>query len=297
MVALPVIGQPAISASRIASFARCPRYWHHKYIDRRVPREVDETDVIFGKAVHVGLATWYGGSSPAECVRTALAEIPISFARKRNTVEAILRGYFTRYAEKDGTWTVLGVEVPFRLEVAGGVPVTGAIDLVVRTPSGKTLIVEHKTVRTASLVPSSDIWERRARDLQWQIYVLAWQGMGNSIDGVVYNLVRQPLLRTRRAETAAQLTERIVESVTSPDGLQRHYGRMVVPFGETQLREAAADIQGWHTMMKQTQAAGVSPRNTEACAKFGRPCEYASTCHGDTAITDDEMYMNKERGE
>lgn len=280
-----------ISSSRISTFARCPRYWWHKYVDKRVP-VIDGGDdaLLFGRAMHLGLASWYMGHDLDACVAAAHAEFPACYTRSRHTAEAMLYGYVKQFGEKDrGRWTVLAVEHPFEFDAGGGARIKGSIDLVVRTESGSTLIVEHKTVKTASLAVTSEVWERRARDLQWQVYVLAWQQQGNRCDGVVYNLLRRPQLRNRMNETAPQLQARIREAVTGGDSAN-YFARMLVPFGDQQLTAARGDIIDWYRAIAMHRDAGFAPRNLEACTKFGRICEYHATCHDGVAITDDEHY-------
>jgi hypothetical protein len=260
-------------------------------VDKRVPAlDGGDDDLLFGRAMHLALASWYNGCSFSECVDAAFAELPACYTRSRHTAEAMLHGYLHRFGEKDRErWTVLAVEHPFEFDAGGGARIKGSIDLVVRTESGSTLIVEHKTVKTASLADGSEVWERRARDLQWQVYVLAWQHHGHRCDGVVYNLLRRPQMRARKNESAQQLQSRIREAVTG-DGAEGYFARMLVPFGEKQLTDARLDIIDWYTSMKVFRDAGLAPRNLEACTKFGRVCEYHATCHGGVPITDDEHY-------
>jgi len=153
------------SHSRLASFEKCPKQFHFRYV-LRLPAESESVEAFLGKRVHevleklylvVGegrvpslaqvvrrfLTNWDGAYDAAR-IRIVRSELDPAFYREIGA--RALRNFYRRYYPFDGEET-LGVEerVTFALDATGSYRMQGVIDRLVRSRDGAIEIHDYKT--------------------------------------------------------------------------------------------------------------------------------------------------------
>jgi putative RecB family exonuclease len=155
------------SHSRLASFEKCPKQFHFRYV-LRIPAETESIEAYAGKRVHEVLERLYlairEGRVPSlkrvierfralwheqfdkDRLRIARAENGPDVYRENG--ERCLSNHYLRNYPFDGDETI-GVEqrVSFALDARGAYRVQGVIDRIVRTRQGEIEIHDFKTAR------------------------------------------------------------------------------------------------------------------------------------------------------
>jgi len=141
-----------LSHSSINSYQQCPQKWKFRYIDK-IP-EKPRSFFSFGKSVHAGLEYLFsqmGGVFPSvEKLITHYREQWLSEgydtpAQEKwffQEGERILKGFYAKH--KEDHKKVAHVELKFTMDIEG-VPITGFIDRIDNTPSGKLALIDYKT--------------------------------------------------------------------------------------------------------------------------------------------------------
>jgi len=320
-----------ITKSRLASFATCQRLHDLTYNQgyrSLAPRELSD----FGSLFHAGLEAWcgafMGGVTPLPGI--ALAAAQSAMLAYRETVPAIddaamakaqllMTAYDARWSAVMSEWEVLGVEVEFCVVLPGRkrLRISGKLDVLLRKRSdGSIWFVEHKTTG-ADLSAGSTYWQRLRMDPQVSIYHLGVRALGYEPAGCLYDVIdnpkQRPLLATpveqrkytkptktepsrlyaKQRETDETLEEfqtRIAALlVATPD---RYFARAEVVRLESEIEESLKDVTEMALQIRTGPITGVSPRNPDACFKWGRPCDMYEACAG-LASLDDETKFTK----
>lgn len=141
-----------LSHSSISVYQACPQKWKFRYIDKipQLPRPY----FSFGKSVHTGLEFLFAKEKePLPGLEEVISYYKEKWMREGYETaaqekwfyqegERILRGFYAKH-QKDFE-KVFHVEYKFTFDIEG-VPMTGFIDRVDKTPSGKLGIVDYKT--------------------------------------------------------------------------------------------------------------------------------------------------------
>lgn len=153
LIARKLLPERNLNASAVKTWQRCQRLFRNAHVLGLEPARKGSA-LVFGDLVHAGLEAWWLSLGAEEPMLRALRALDSAFAPDEYTrarAEAMLAGYHTRWIEWARTLTVLGVErrweMPLR-NAAGrstGVRLTGRVDVLVRDPEGRVLVVEHKT--------------------------------------------------------------------------------------------------------------------------------------------------------
>ena len=118
--------------------------------------------------------------------------------RERALSDAIISTYFDVWAEADKQIELVESEISFEVPIINpstGRPsrtfaLAGKIDKIVRLPSGRYAIMEHKTTSNA-IDPGSDYWKALRIDQQISIYIIAARQLGCEIDTCFYDVVKR----------------------------------------------------------------------------------------------------------
>jgi len=185
----PFFNRP-LSHSSISMYATCPQRFKFRYIDK-IP-EKPKSFFSFGKSVHAGLEYLFAnitGPWPAveELVdfykKNWIREGYESPAQERDNYlegERILKGFYDKH--KNDFSRVLFVEYKFNHQIEG-VSVTGFVDRIDTTESGRLHIIDYKTGRA---IEKSRVRE----DPQLSLYQLALSEiLGKEVESVtLYHL-------------------------------------------------------------------------------------------------------------
>jgi hypothetical protein len=195
--------------------------------------------------------------------------------------------------------------------------VAGKIDALATTPDGRVALVEHKTSsRDASA--GSDYRRALTLDPQVSIYFDGALSVGHDPDLCVYDVLKKPTLKpllatpeesrkytkdgrlyaSQRAddETVDAYRQRVVDAICAEPGEHFIRAEIVRPGDERTHHHWNA----WHTVRGiEDQRAAVRacggdyravPQHSEACHRFGAPCQFLPVCEGTARLDDPHAY-------
>lgn len=204
-----------LSHSQIATYQRCPREHHYRYILRRRPR-VEAHALRFGKLFDQALQAWWL-AGPMFARDAALAKLyelgrvegtdPFDVAKAR----ALLLGYDVRWANQP--LEVLRVQPQFRTPIRNpmGQPSTrfeiqGFLDAIVRDLRTREIVIVEGKTTSLEINPESSYWRTiTTLDPQISTYfdgaraILAEMGIRQEPARAIYDVVRKPALKPLKA--------------------------------------------------------------------------------------------------
>lgn len=320
-----------ITKSRLAVFSLCQRLHDLTYRQgyrSLAPRELAD----FGSLFHAGLEAWWGAyiGNADLLPGIALAAAQVAMQAYRATVPSIddaamakaqllMTAYDARWAAEMGEWEVLGVEVEFMVVLPGRkrLRVSGKLDVLLRKRvDGAVWFGEHKSTGD-DLSPGSNYWQNKRMDPQVSIYHLGVRELGYEPAGCLYDVIGRPDQRPLKAtpvelrkytkatakepsrlysnqreadETMEEFQARMAALlVATPD---RYFARAEVVRLESEIEESLKDVTEMALQIRNGSLTGASPRNPDACFKWGRPCDMYEACAG-LASLDDETKFTK----
>lgn len=311
---------PLLTASRLKSARRCAREHEYRYF-RGVTSTEDVAALRVGTGIHRVLEAWWTAEPSARLddAMAALASYEWADEYERVRAEALIVGYNCRWDTASDDYDVLGVESSFRAPLrnpeTGGTSrtweIAGKIDAIVRErATGRVLVVEHKTT-SEDCAPGSDYLKRLTLDGQVSLYFIgAEQVVGAPIDGCLYDVIRKPGIRPLKAtpddarkytkagtlyanqretdETPDEFRARLFDAIAEDPN--RYYARAEVVRLDGEVADALYDV--WQTArgIRDNELRGYHPRNTDACVRYGRTCEYWPVCAGQASLDDANLY-------
>jgi hypothetical protein len=197
----------------------------------------------------------------------------------------------------------------------GGSPIAASTVPPIGAPSGKFLVMEHKT-SSEEIGLGSTYWRRLMIDPQISLYISAVRAMGYDVVGVLYDILRKPDLRPFKAtpvelrkytkptakdpvsrlysnqrerdETPEEYFDRCMAAIVeAPD---KYYQRGVVTRLGNEIDEASRDVWQTATAMRDAKRLRIYPRNPDACVQWSRECDYLSVCCGEASIDDPLLF-------
>lgn len=161
-------------------------------------------------------------------------------------------------------------------------PVRGKYDGVFRSaptteaPTGHLWLFETKT---KSYIDEQSLSDRLNFELQVMLYLWAMkQTYGETPRGVLYNIVKRPMLRQKVKESLDDFCDRITADVQSrPEEYFVRYNVSITPdeldeWAARDLTRMMAHLYRWANSNEGTY------RNSGACQMWNRPCEYLRLC-------------------
>jgi hypothetical protein len=138
-------------------------------------------------------------------------------------------------------------------------------------------IVEHKTT-SSDISAGSVFWSKTEMDAQCSLYVTAARQSGYDVRGVVYDVLRKPLLRPKIGESPSDYGSRVMASIAKdPDA---YYRRAKVIKLDRELDETARDT--WETVQAVDRSISEFswPRHTDQCVRYNSLCQFFEVCAG-----------------
>ena len=211
---------PSVSHSEVDSYLLCRRKHYYGYT-KSLQRVTESSSLAMGSAGHKVLEVFYttileaGTTVEAQqgAVKKALlaaklemdylakeVEIPANRANIFNTLNDI---YFPNEPFVNEGWLIQGVEKQFNLEYdpENQLQYPFVVDLIVVSPEGKTVVVDHKFVY--------DFYNYEASIMQPQIpkYVGALRALNYKIDYGMYNMIRTRKMKETNFDTMCSLLD------------------------------------------------------------------------------------------
>lgn len=303
-----------LTVSQLKTFRRCARLHDLEYQQGYRLAVADEA-LRFGDLFHLGLAAWWTTLAVDQGEVLLIATLDAIAGRAEDAfeqvrLEELLRGYHYRWL--DAGLVPLAVEREFRAPLVNpetGAPsktwqLAGKLDVIAREPSGRVVIVEHKT-SSEDLGIGSTYWLRLRMDSQVSMYFDGAVTLGHDVGACIYDVVGKVALRPLKAtpldqrkytkatkdqpsrlyanqreddETPAEYRARVREEIaTYPE---RYYQRGEVVRLEQDLADHRFDIWQQGRIIRESELAGRAPRNPDSCSMYGRTCAFFSICSG-----------------
>jgi hypothetical protein len=322
-----------ITNSELTCFRRCQR--EHRYAYGLGYRAVEDVESLrFGSAIHLGLEAWWLGKGveyaveratekavdayeaaklrvllrgydarwASECHAVAGVEVefraplvnPESGAVSRTyelggKIDVLLERGFIEHkstAQEIGVgsiyWRKLVLDPQVSTYYAGAKALGREVDHcvydVIRKPGQRPSQVSLVDEDGVKIVLDLDGNRVRTKDGK------KWRQTGDGELGYV--------LQTR-PETPEEYEARLTEEVAAnPD---RYYQRGEVVRLENEEHEAKLDAWQLTRSMREAELAGRFPRNTDACERYGRTCQYFDVCCGTASLDDETRFVRVDR--
>lgn len=253
-----------LTASAIKTYLDCPRKYQWQYVERI--RSIKKSDALwFGTLYHEVLEKLDLKEDWQDIVRYVL-----SHAKDDVQAHQVLR--LAAGKPPDDGYEVIETEGVFETEI-GGVAVTGKRDRIVRLPDKRKALQEYKT-SSEDISPGSIYWRRLRMDIQISLYMIS-----ADVDVVIYDVVRKPSIRQKKAETVEEYSQRLADDIASRP--EWYYRKQEIPRMPADAESAVSDIQGVDALIKLQQY----PRNTASCTRYGE-CPYFAECSVNRLPTD-----------
>ncbi len=283
---------PLLTQSEVRTFRRCARERFYRYVMLRRSR-IDAEPLSFGKFVHAELQRLW--TTTGEVEHVPAPKDPF----KAKTAAVLTMGYSARWGIPDGS---LGAEIEFQTALTNpetGAPsktyeLAGKLDALQQQPDASVLVVEHKTT-SEDIEAGSDYWKRLRIDTQISTYYVGARSLGYDVSGVLYDVIRKPTIRPRNTETPEAWGQRLAADIT--DRPDRYYARQVVVRLAQEEQEAAQDMWQSARNIADADRLGRHPKNSDACVRWGRTCNYFGVCTGTQQIADDYLFETFKRNE
>lgn len=270
------IQQETWTVSRLKTWQVCPMKEALRYrsclapISSRVP-------LAFGSAIHKGLETRDISSALEVLIKTYPRDQAEADAQEiaSATLIAMLTNYFELYPpfEDHQPEKLFSMPMIAKRGRSRKYLIAGKIDDLVRL-DGRYWIVEYKT--TSRL--DSSYYDRLYLDSQITMYMYAMERLGYDVAGVIYRILRKPVLRRGKNETVDQFAERLTADIAE---------RKDFYFDERKLYRSRDDIKTFEKMLfkeatlaTELYKSGCSFQHSTACSMYGA-CEYLPLCSGE----------------
>jgi hypothetical protein len=303
-----------ITNSRLRTWRDCKRRHRLVYLDGWRPRREEEA-LSFGRIAHDGLEGWWK-AEPGQRLHEAVVRITgrAQDLYQEAAVQELLRAYDRRWAASMEDYEVLAVEATFTAPLLN--PMTGAasrtfllagkVDGIVRErATGRVLLLEHKTTSEPIDDATATYWRRLAMDGQVSHYYVGAEALGFQVEGCLYDVLLRPRLKPLKAtppesrkytkdgrlyaaqreadETPAEYAARLRADMEAAPA--KYFQRREVPRTEDDLRDYLFDAWAEARTLRESELAGRSPRNPEACHRFGQ-CPFWEACANGLRLED-----------
>lgn len=287
-----------LSHSRLNQFRTCPRKYSFEYIRARVPiRKTKALEV--GTAWHKAMEVyWKEGREAA--IQWLISQVDLLDEVDTAKLVALLRHY-NPPAEQYEMVSIEeqfegAIRVPGRPHALHGYRFGGWRDMVLRDRAGRLWLLERKTT-SDEIVGWGDFWRRLNLDFQTSVYLLY-----GTFEGVLYDVVRKPMLRPSKADEVTAATQRVPVIDAYLERVSKEIATNVGAYFQFReirktpedLAETTADLAQWAQNLRACHRSGRFPRNTGACRGLWGPCQYIDVCSGAASLDDDALFQDKD---
>lgn len=282
-----VMPQLEVSHSSSSMFRGCGKKYYWYYLEGLRPKK-KSLALSLGRAVHDAFEKYYKGASSSDVVSYLTQTFDEDIAKAdAQDVEGIeinkwtALGMWIHYPYKNlGGFSSIVPEKEFqvRLGKLRGVKLVGKVDGLLEDYSNKKWIRE---VKTTGLSPRQ-FNGRMNTSSQATGYVYAMNKAGHPVQGVMYDVIKRPLLRKRQTESCSDFCDRIVEDykidANAPQNLRKSYLRAFIYRSPYALMEYEKDMERLVKALRHTYKKDNWYRNQDQCWNFNSLCPFEKIC-------------------
>jgi len=268
---------------RSSAIARsCWKKYFFDSVEHLVPRK-HSTSLITGRILHGAMEQHYLGVSHDDCldyIRKSFAE-EISKAELIDQEELVVARYQTLgmfgnfpFAEYDAEITEVIPEMEFEVPLPSsrGIRFIGRLDGLVLS-NGNWWVREFKTTGLSM----RQFEGRASKSAQGTGYVYgANKKTELPIAGIMFDIIKRPMLRKRLTENMDQFGLRIMKDYH--DRPEFYYRRYYTYRTETDINLWQQDMTTLIQDIRMRKKTGRYYRNPEACWQFNQECPYSKIC-------------------
>jgi len=276
-----------ISHTSMSIAKGCWKKYYWSYIQRLSPIR-KPSSLVLGTIVHKCFELHYRGASENDIHKAMLeafkeekAKADINDQEDLEVAQATAYGMWMHYPyknlgefmevepEKEGEVDMFGAKLRFRLD--------GLVKF-----EGQKWIREYKTT---SLSLPKQFCGRIEQGTQPSIYVWGIRKMGIPVQGVMFEIIKKPLLRKRRSDTCSDYCLRIVDEyardASLPKNQRKMYLRSFVYRSQKQMEQFETDVKSFLNELKRRLDTDDFGRNTDNCWNFNSQCPFYKICFMD----------------
>jgi hypothetical protein len=270
-----------ISASSSSTARLCWKKYYWRY-DQNILPIGSSVQQQQGKVIHEAFDMFYKGEAPSKITTfisstydDLLNGAELADQESLEVAKFTALGMWLGYPHHTrALYSVIGSEREFLIPLAHGVRLHGIIDRTLQK-DGLWWVGELKT----SGEQNNQFIRRIERSYQASAYVYALQQLGLKVQGVLYDIIKKPLLRKGSSETCQQFCQRImIDYKRRPENYYYTYQTYRSP---EQLKMFQKDMQGLIGDIRAHKRTGIYYRNPDACFQFNNECEYSKICFCD----------------
>jgi hypothetical protein len=317
-----------LTYSSMRTWKACARKYQYSYVLGYKPVASSGPQVRGGNGHRAAEAYWLGrmaGARDATDLAVAAIEKDVDGFERAKLIPLVV-GYCAAWNQYDAR--VWGVEQVFQASLLDpdGRPsrryvLQGKIDLLMKVPGGAptdVVLCEHKfTSLDAS--GGSDYRRRLVIDEQIDTYWIGAEALGLRVARVGYDVVRFPQLRPLQAtpedkrrytedkatgekrlwarhrdhdETPAEFEARLTEDIAADPS--RYYERFRVDRLPHERKRFRLNLWQESERLTHSLERDLWPMNSDACFRFGTPCEFFAVCAEGASLDDPTRYRRVE---
>lgn len=314
-----------ITTSSSRCFNRCKQEYYYS-VERGIQSLGSTKSLTWGSAWHRGMEAIWTPGAPWNWTLAVEAAQPLPGedlnAFDLAKLEVLLTGYVEYWRTDNERLANLAVEKQFRCPLVNPdtgrksltFELSGKLDAVCEDSSGQH-IVEHKSTAD-DISAGAPYWEKLKIDSQCSNYFAGARSLGYYPIDIIYDVVRKPRLEPleatpieQRKYTKATKTEpsRLYaaqrEFDETPDEYRKRLADDIAERPEfyfvrgTVVRLASEELAAagdmWDTaqFIRSSQQHNRWPRNTDACERYHKFCQYWPVCTGSADIEDSTRYQ------
>lgn len=290
---------PVLTNSALQTFKTCPRKFELRYLHglRRVHKEAP---LRIGGAFHAAaeLLDEYGLDAALDAVNKAYAKHDDHYEWAK--VRAMVRAYAWRWSEDAAFGKWVTKEVTMETSLGDGMPdLAGKFDGCIQ-PEPDTLAL-HEIKTRADNCGDDAYWSALRINSQVSTYFYIARGNGIRFSCTLYDVVGKPSYEPYRAtppdkrkykndgtlyanmrefdEAPEDYEERLLSIMVESPG--RWFARRQVTRLSHEIDEFEDDLKATIELMIRCEELRRYPKNTDACFKWNRRCEYFGLCAGE----------------
>ena len=290
-----------LSHTKLGMYRGCSMKYKFKY-EQGLEPIMFLPKMKIGSVLHEAIDRVYKGEDEGDIISFIMDEFDEAIGKAELTDQETLLiakftalGMFVNYPWKDlSPYTSIESELPFSVRVGNtrSVRFVGKIDRMLET-KGRFWVNELKTTGLSQRQFDS----RSQTSFQGTAYSYAAHKMGYDPAGIMFNVIKRPMLRKFRDETTENFGKRIFKDYSDPKK-QAHYYQRVLSYRNAD--ELALFEQDFQTVVRDFRWRRYNDRyyrNTDECWNFNQECPYKKICFTRTRdpLTIQLFYKQREK--